>query len=398
LKKPSRKRSKPRTRIVLTLAILVILAISVVGVTLLLRQPSDNSNNPPNPNYHVKILNKQIPPGYVMGFPVDAGLINGMNVVFIQNPNQKVSIRFTAKLSGTVTKLVIYAFAYEGQPTVRIGLQEDNGGNPKGQWMSGNAFGTIQLPSSQGFISVQLQSDVAITKGQVYHILVEAAEGPLNGTAALRTYQANGFAQPFNPDDPDILWNDTRMNILSYDGQSWQKQDKWPIFVVSYSDGTLEGQPYSLAAQWVVWGATYVGQTLIPASDYRVEKIAFDVSLGSSDAPQDKLYYQVRDSTNKILTEGVFAERSQLTASQAWVEVTLPTPVTLKAGKLYRIIVLSPQTDLANAYYFYGHEFSYNSTIGYGGLQYQLTSTLSGGATWGDNPDADAIFKLTNAR
>jgi len=219
----------------------------------------------------------------------------------------------------------------------------------------------------------------------------------LNGTPALSTYQADSFAQPLNSDDPDIVWNDAQMNVLSLSGNSWVPLNRWPMFVVSYSDGTSEGQPYSLAAQWVVWGATYVGQTIIPASDYKVGKIAFDVSLGSSDAPQDKLYYQVRDSSSNILTEGVFAERSQLTALQAWVEVTLTTPVTLKAGKLYRIIVLSPQTDLANAYYFYGHEFCYNSTIGYGGLQYQLTSTLSCGATWGDNPDADAIFKLTNA-
>jgi len=121
----------------------------------------------------------------------------------------------------------------------------------------------------------------------------------------------------------------------------------------------------------------FVGQTLIPASDYKVGKIAFDVSIKSG-APQDKLSYQVRDSNNNVLAEGVFAERGQLTVSQTWIEVTLPTPVTLKAGQLYRIIVLSPQTDLDNAYYLYGHEFSYDPTIGYGGLQHQLTWCKNG--------------------
>jgi hypothetical protein len=377
--------------------------MSAVGASLLLRQFSGDGNKPPNPtdntpnpNYTAKIVNKQIPPGYVMGFPVDAGLINGMNVVFIQNSNERISIRFTAKLSGTVTKLIIYAFAYRGQPTVRIGLQEDNGGNPKGQWMNENSFGAVQLPNSSGFKTAQLGTPVAITNGNVYHIVVEAAQDPLDGVAAVTTYQANGFAQPFNPDDPDILWNDTKMNILSYNGQSWQEQNKWPVFVVGYSDATLEGQPYSLAAPWVVWGSTYVGQTLIPASDYNLSKIAFDVSLKSG-TPPDKLYYQVRGSSNDVLAEGVFAEQAQLTVSQTWIEATLPAPVKLKAGQLYRIFVLSPQTDLNNAYFLYGHEFSYNSTIGYGGLQHQLTSSLNGGATWGENSDADAIFKLTNA-
>ncbi len=344
----------------------------------------------------IKIVNKQIPPGYVMGFGFDAGLMNGMNVLFIQNSNEKISIRFTAKLSGNITRLVIYGFAYKGQPTVRIGLQEDDGGNPKGQWMNENSFGDVQLSSSSGFKTVQLGTQATITNDTVYHIVVEATDDPWNGTAAVITYQANGFAQPLNPDDPDIIWNDTRMNIISYDGNTWREQNKWPIFIVEYSNGTSEGQPYSLAAPWVVWGSTYVGQALIPASDYNLSKIAFDISLKSA-APQDKLYYQVRNSSNAILAEGVFAEQAQLTVSQTWIEATLPTPVTLKAGQIYRIFVLSPQTDLNNAYFLYGHEFSYNSSIGYGGLQHRLTSSLDGGATWGENPDADAIFKMTNA-
>ncbi len=332
-----------------------------------------------------------------MGFPVDGGLVNGMNVVFIQNSNQKASIRFTAKLSGQATSVVFDGFAYEGQPTVRFGLQRDVNGVPAGQWIEDGAFGTVQLSSSSGFKTVHLGTPVALVKGQVYDVVIEAAETPLEGTAAVSTYQADGYAQPFSPDDPDIVWKDSNMNVLSYDGNSWHEENKWPIFVVSYSDGTLEGQPYSLLAQWVVYGSTYVGQTLVPASDYKLGTIAFDVSLGSSTDPQDKLYYQVRDSDNKVLAEGVFAERGKLTASQAWVEATLPTPVTLKAGSLYRIVLLSPQTDLANAYYLYGHEFSFDTTIGYGGLQHQLTSSLGGGAAWGENPDADAVFKITTA-
>lgn len=346
---------------------------------------------------NIKIVGKQIPPGYVMGFGVDGGLVNGMNVVFIQNSNEKGSIRFTAKLSGTVTELIVYGFAYEGQPKVHIGLQEDNGGNPEGQWMNGNAFGTVQPSSSSGFINVQLPAAVNLTAGQVYHVVIEAAENPLNGTFMVITYQANGFAQPLNPDDPDIVWNDTQMNTLFYDGQTWQKQDKWPIFIVQYSDGKSEGQPYSLSAQWVVWGSTYVGQTIIPASNYTIAKIAFVVGLIRQ--PTDKLYYQVRDASNNILANGSFAQAGQLTAQRTWIEVTLPSPVTLTAGQLYRFVLLSPGTNLANAYYLFGHEFTYDQdyAIGYGALQHQLTSSLDAGANWGDNPDADAIFSLTNA-
>lgn len=395
----------------LVLAIVAILILSATGVALFFlntQSPTTTSITPTSSSpstttitssptktstYSIKILDKQIPPGYVMGLPFDGGLIHGMDVIFLESSNQKVSIRFTAKLSGTVTKLVIYAFAYKGQPTVRIGLREDSEGKPKEQWMNSDAYGIIQLPTKQGFVTVQLKSAVAIAKGQIYHILVESADDPLDGVIALRTYRTNGFAQPSNPDDPDIIWNDAKMNILLYKVQSWLEQNKWPIFAVEYSDGTLEGQPYSLVAPWVVWGSTYVGQTLVPASNYKVGKIAFVVSLKSG-TPQDRLYYQIRDAKNNILSEGVFAESSRLTTLQTWIEITLPAPVILEAGQLYRIIVLSPQTGFDNAYHLYGHEFSYNYMIGYGGLQHQLTSSHNSGTTWGENPDADAVFKI----
>ncbi len=421
MKKSFRKGSKSKVKFFLALGVVILLGVSAVAAIFLSgglgnsptssspnpetpnpTSPSETTSTPPNytivsppsPQVQIKILNKQIPSGYVMGLPVDGGLINGMNVMFIQNPNDKISIRFTAKHSGTATKLIIFAFAFDGQPTVRVGLQEDQGGTSTSIWMNESAFGKIQLGSSSGFKEVQLGTAVTVSKGQVYHVVIEAAENPLKGTAAINTYQADGFAQPFNPDDPDIVWNDPSMNTLFLGGGGWQEQNKWPIFVIGYSDGSLEGQPYSLSAQWVVWGSTYVGQTIVPASDYRLGKIAFDISLGSGVA-KDKLYYQVRDSSNKILADGVFAELNQLSASQTWKEVTLATPITLKAGELYRIVVFSPQSDLANAIYFYGHEFSFDPTIGYGALQHQLTSSLNGGATWGENPDADAIFKIT---
>jgi hypothetical protein len=357
-------------------------------------QPN-NTHNSNNQSYVNKIVNKQIPPGYVMGFPVDAGLKCGMKALFIHNSNEKVSIRFTAKMSGNVTNLVIHAFTYKGQPTIRVGLQEDNSGDPTGVWIKENAFNTVKLESSSGsFKTFQLGTPVFLNMGQVYHIVIEAGEDQLNGTAAISAYPANGFAQPSHPDDPDIVWNDPQMIILSLRGGSWDQQDKWPVFIVGYSDGNSEGQPYSLCAQWVVWGSTYIGQALVPASDYTVGKIAFDVSLGKGN-PQDKLYYQIRNASNDVLAEGVFVDRGQLTIWQTWIEATLVTPVTLRAGKLYRIILLSPQTDLANAYYLFGHEFSYDPSIGYGSLQSQLTSTHNGGKIWGDNSDADAIFKVT---
>jgi hypothetical protein len=331
----------------------------------------------------------------IVGNPIDIELKNGMDVAFLENSKEKVSIRFTAKLSGEATSLVIKALASEGQDQIRVGLQEDNNGTPDGKWINEYGFGISSVGNKEGFITVNLQRTVPILKGKVYHIVIEPAENTTKDRIPILTYMADGFAQPFNNDNPDIVWHDPRMNVLFYDLNGWREENKWPIFVIGYSDNRSEGQPYSLAAPWVIHDQVYVGQEFLPSADYIIGKIAFVVSLKAE--PKDRLYYEIRDSNNTVMAKGLFAEKSNLTIWQTWIEVTLDSPVTLKKGELYRIVLLSPGTDLDNAYNVYGHEFSYNTSIGYGGLQNQMTISYDSGSTWSGWEDADAIFKLTTA-
>jgi hypothetical protein len=331
----------------------------------------------------------------VIGNPIDIELKNGMNVEFIENSKEKISIRFTAKLSGEATSLAINALASGGQHRIRVGIQEDNNGTPKGEWINEYGFGISQVGGDEGFITVNLQRGVPISKGKVYHIVIEPAENVTSDKIPILTYMTNGFAQPFNNDNQDIVWNDTKMNVLFYDGNGWREENKWPIFVIGYSDNRSEGQPYSLAAPWVIHDQVYVGQEFLPSSDYRIGKIAFVVSLKAE--PKDKLYYEIRDSNNTVMAKGLFAEKSNLTIWQTWIEATLHSPVTLKKGEIYKIALLSPRTDLDNAYNVYGDEFTYNASIGYGALQNHLSISYDAGSTWSAWEDADTIFKLTAA-
>lgn len=346
----------------------------------------------PNPSTTpYTILNKQIPPNYTMGNPIDIDLLNGMTVIFIKKQNQRASIRFTAQRSGEVEAITINALATEGKPKILFGLQEDSNGLPSGEWIS--ETGTVQI-RNQGFKTIKLNGTTNLTEGRVYHIVIEPAEDPLNGTAAVVTYRANYHAQPFNHEDPDIPWQDSRINTLSFNGAKWIDENLWPIYVIGYVDGGFEGQPYSLAAPWVVFGSTYVGQTIIPSSDYRIGKIAFDVSLKGRE-PDDNLYFQVTDEENNVLANGVFAEANQLTTWQTWVEVSLNSSILLEAGHIYRVCLYSPGAKLQTAYHLYGHEFCFQKTIGFGSLQHQLVTSHNGGKGWEENSDADAIFKLT---
>ncbi len=368
---------------------------STTSTTTAVSVASSTTIMPPTTG-QTKIVGKQIPPGYVMGDTIDVNLISGMGVLYIKQPNEKVSIRFTAQNSGDVQALTVYALAAKNQQSINVGLQDDANGAPSGKWSSGGtALGTTQIPNKDGFLTVNLQKSASISKGKIYHIVIEPAGSSLSEPITIYAYQANGHAQPFNVEDPDIVWHDNAMNTLSYTGGKWVEQNLGPIFVVSYADGSREGQPYSLSAPWVIHNTIYVGQRIVPASNYKIGKIAFDVGLKNQ--PKDKLYYEILDSNNAILAKGVFAEASQLTIWQTWIEVTLPTPVNLQAGNTYRIVLFSPQTDLDNAYLVYGHEFTYDAAIGYGGLQHQLVTSQNAGQAWGDWTDADTIFKLTTA-
>lgn len=330
----------------------------------------------------------------IIGNPIDINLKTGMNVIFIENSAQKVSIRFTPQFSGEVIELVIKGRASDGH-AVRVGLQEDKNGTPEGGWMSENGFGISQINNSNfEFITVKLQNPVPVLEGKVYHIVIEPID--LTDKILIMTYLANAFAQPLNNENPDIIWQDPYMNMFFYNGKVWREENKWPIFAIGYSDGRLEGQPYSLAAPWVIHDSVYVGQAIVPVSEYSIGKVALVVSLKGS--PKDRLYYEIIDSNNSVMAKGLFAESSQLTTWKTWIEVSLDSPVMLKDGELYRIILFSPGTDLDNAYRVYGHEFGYNSSIGYGGLRHYLTISHNAGSKWAKWEDADTIFKLTTAK
>ncbi len=62
----------------------------------------ENSNNaklmPEQP------INKEVLSGHVFGFTPDNALTGGMEVIKITNQDEKLSIRFTAKFSGELTK------------------------------------------------------------------------------------------------------------------------------------------------------------------------------------------------------------------------------------------------------------------------------------------------------
>ncbi len=396
----------------LAVVVLLIAVVAIVGgAEFYLRQNSSTTSSSSQTNqnsssqtggttttqqttFSTVVLGGTAPSGYTFGNAIDGGLQSGMTWLNVSSGDQ-VSIRFTAPKSGTVEQIQIHGFPLAGSPRLDVGLEADQNGSPTGQYLgASDNFVEVAAHSQGSWLAANLTFPVQIQKGQVYHIVVSAPQNS-TGVFAVTVYPGNNPYQPLNSTDPDINWRDNAINTLQSKNGVWSPQNKYPVFTLSLSDGDAIGDPYSLAAPWVVWGKTYVGQEVQPAMTYNVGKIAFVIAkLGS---PKDNLYYAIYDSNNNVLVQGQFASPGDLTTLWIWRSVTLPHTVTFSAGHVYRIVLYSPNNDLQNAWQLIGFEFSSNYAAGYGGLQDTLTSSLDGGQTWGAWYDADCMFKLTTA-
>ncbi len=334
-------------------------------------------------------IDKEILSGHVFGFTPDNGLRGGMSSIGITHLDEKISIRFTSKFSGEITKIIMYSGGQENLK-VRGGLQEDNLGEPSGTWIGGSAE-TVLHDGESKFATLNFFNGINLKENQVYHIVIEPQGEILENKFFLITYHSNWPFTPFNYKDPDLTWKDDAINTLFFDGIKWRVQDKWPIYVLEYSNGISDGQPYSLFAPWVIKESSMVGQTLKPFSNYLVDEFAFVVS--STGNPPDDLYYTVYDEENKIIRSGIFATPNDLTNEKIWHHVKLESPMLVESGKIYRFILSSENSDLENSYKIYGHEFMLDRTLGYGSVTHHLTKSTDG-VKWSKWYDADTAFKL----
>ena len=354
-----------------------------------------------------QLLRKTIPANYKFGNFFDNGLLVGMQASELNNPDQIHSIRFTNKHSGEINAITLN-LSTKSTIEVIVGIQEDNGtGYPSGNWKNEESY-VKTVVQGRDRPPFELPKSYQVSKDTVYHIVLQIA--PTSSTnltpeESLKNYEEelplfvihykeNTPHQPFNPEDPDIYWPDPAINTLLYNGVDWMVLNKWPVYLLSYVDGTVDGQPYTLKANWVVQENRPVGQTIIPHSNYKVSKFALVVSKNGN--PPDDLYYGIQDLNNTLLASGLFAKSGDLTKNVSLIEISLDEPIDFKAGELYRFYVYSPIPRGEDHYNLFGHEFSLNNTVGYGGQINRLT-TSSDFEHWGDWYDADAVFVLTTS-
>ena len=351
------------------------------------------------------ILRKNIPANYKFGNFFDNDLQTGTGTSELENSDQAHSIRFTSKYDKEIEGISL-SLLTQSSSEVIVGIQNDDGNGYPSVTRNNEEFNVKKVlkPGMQKYY-FELPQGFKVSKDKVYHIIIQKSPSSNNLNSEDSTkniqkearvnvinYQNDTPHQPYNPEDPDIYWPDSELNSLHHDGSSWTVLNNWPIYILSFSDGIVDGQPYSLMANWVIQENRPVGQIIIPHSDYKVEKFSFLVSKEGT--PTDDLFYGIKDLNNNLLSSGIFAKSNDLSQRPSVVEVSLDESIELKAGKLYKFYIYSSSQKEVGNYNLYGHEFSLDWGAGYGGLIHRLT-TSSDHKNWGDWYDADAVFSIT---
>lgn len=295
--------------------------------------------------------------------------------------NLRSSLRFTAQATKTVSRIRVYLHEEVGtSPTYRYGIQADSGGNPSGTYLG---YGDYRATTT-GWQEITLNTGVALTAGQVYHLVVQWQSGTINNNNCINLR----LTAPLNLLYPYNNAADSNANTLWYNGVSWSAQNFQPLYVLRFSDNTYEGNPYITSAQQTIYGNLCHGEEFtVSGSDKTVTAISFYVARRNvANLPQDNLYVRLYDVTGgSLIEQGILTTPGDTPTTFTWKTYTFTTPRTLQNGRTYRIYLVSPLTTSARYYLVYRIENTnapeYNS-INYDGTSSRYIYSSNGGSSF----------------
>lgn len=312
---------------------------------------------------------------------------SGAGLMTLTNTDKKTSIRFVAQNSKTVNAVRVYLEQERGtSPVYRYGLQGDVATVPSGVWLgaTGKGYGDYQA-TTIGWQTIPLQESVNLVAGATYHLLVQYQSGTIgqNDCIELLRSSPNNFLNPYD-NNPNL-----NSNVLfsGNGGSIWSIGSYQPIFVLDFSDGTNEGNPYHDLAVNSVWGTNYYGeQFMVSGTNKIISSIEFLVSKNSN-TMNDNLYVNLFNiSDNILMASSTIAVPANITLNAyEWQTYSLPAPIILQSGKEYRVFVFSPLSLVTRSYLvrsIFNDNTSVYNNINYDGANSFFVSSGNSGAGW----------------
>jgi len=297
--------------------------------------------------------------------------------------NYRSAMRFRAQKDGSVSSVRVYiqTATNSGGITYRYGLQADNAGNPSGTYLSS---GTAAF-STTGWQTVNLASPVSVTAGTTYHLVIQYVSGTINNTH----YIAIRNSQPLNQLVPFNQAADNQQNTLWFNGSAWSVQNREPLYVLGFSDGTFEGNPYDNSEARSIYEGNFEGEKFTLAADKTVSALNIYVSKNTNQNPADSLKVTLQDLTanTKPIDNLVFLSGPDVTTTYAWKTLNLPSSLTLPAGNQFRLYFSSSGSDSKRYYRLYNvsnpNNAEYNG-INWEGTGSVVSRSINSGAIWSE--------------
>ena len=312
-------------------------------------------------------------------------IINTPTILYrLSSPARRLSMRFTAQKSGSVNQVRVYVSRANnsGNITFRYGLQADSGGQPTGTWLS---FGTAQI-NATGWLTVNLGSSASVVAGQIYHLVVQYDSGqqPSNNR-----YIEIRASSPLNNIYPLNGQADPNANSLTYAG-TWQVANYQPIYLLRFSDGTFEGNPYDNSAISPIYQNNIEGEKFTLATEETLTGVNIYVGKSRTTNPADSLYVKLTDlNDNSVLADEQFLAPTDVSTTLVWKTHNFASRITLPASHTFRLEFYS--TGSNNRDYYNVLDVSTPNNAEYIGLTWGSTDAVATRST-GGNPFTDLTF------
>ena len=317
---------------------------------------------------------------------------------FAVSGSTKLSLRFTAQNTGTVSRVYLYLDAPTGSPgsvVYEVGLQADNNGQPSGSWIVSR--GTFTAAAGYGYIYVNLPSGISVTKGSVYHIVVQQQ------TPDTANYHKFRMGVPYVGRNSVTSAEDTNQKILYNTTGTWDPQTQQPIYIIYYDDGRTEGNSYVSYSSvstttYGIYGNVYVGEEIVMDTQRTVYGI--EVLVRKQGSPEAALSYELRDVTlgspGTLLDSGILTTAGDIpdTTNWYWKSKMFSSAKTLSQNSRYRIIFMSQGSTGENGNFY----FINVPNCAYTGTAYESTTFMGRNAFVVKSVDSGVSFTSSTIR
>ncbi len=321
----------------------------------------------------------------------------------------KESIRFKARYTGQVDAVRVYfmvsitakpGYSLGDGGDIRCRLQADDGrGLPSGKTLAeftvSNAAVTLgpQLVRGTYWGKLHFASPGRVEAGRIYHLLwdnLDTSERNWASLDCLSNFEPN--AERMQP-----AYEDLSLAILAGMSELKVVREKTPIYSFYYADGRSQGQAYiggRYDYERLIQGTNMVrSRFTVTGGDKLAAALYVAVRKSGSPGPLD---VRLEEADGKLITHVAVGQRLASATEANWVGSNFDSPVPLRYGGTYNIVLEAPPGDpyytlpLQDGHSGYGMD---GDTFKDGRWEY----STNGGISWsGTDKDLDlmAFFKL----